>query len=166
VGLVSVMAQCGALVPAAAAELGVCDRILTRIESVESLTALHEVTMDAQQVASMLLHATPRSLLLVDELGKGTTALDAAALLSSAAVTHALPSRRAPAARRAAPRTIITTHLIEILDTKLLQHCIMDKHASQLPEARRNMMLCEIKVLLLDDDNDDEAGDGDGDGKY
>ncbi len=152
VGLVSVMAQCGSYVPASAAELGICDRILTRIESVESLTALHEsaFTMDAQQVASMLLHATPRSLLLVDEFGKGTTALDAAALLT--AVTHALSTRPG-----GAPRTIITTHFIEILDTELLQSCIMDIDPSEAPTARRNVMLCEMKVLLLGDD----ASDGD-----
>jgi len=82
VGLVVYMAQIGCFVPAAKALVGVADRIFTRIHSLET-ASLRQSTfaIDVSQVGAMLHHATPRSLLLIDEFGKGTSSTGACILL-------------------------------------------------------------------------------------
>lgn len=73
------MAQIGCYVPAEKAVVGLVDRIFTRIASLEStsLTQQSTFTIDLNQVGLMLRHATPRSLLLIDEFGKGTSSIGA-----------------------------------------------------------------------------------------
>jgi DNA mismatch repair protein MSH5 len=81
VGVIPFMAQIGCFVPAEKAILGPVDRLFSRIQSLESATMNQSsFTIDVNQVGMMLRHATPRSLLLLDEFGKGT---------SSAGMTYA-----------------------------------------------------------------------------
>jgi DNA mismatch repair protein MSH5 len=73
-GLIPFLAQIGSLVPAEKAVVGVVDRLFTRIQSLDSITLGQSTfTIDLHAMGLMLHHATPRSLLLVDEFGKGTT---------------------------------------------------------------------------------------------
>jgi DNA mismatch repair protein MSH5 len=114
-GLIAYLAQIGCFVPAERAILGITDRIFTRIHTVDStLRPESTFTHDVHQVAQMLNHSTPRSLLLIDEFvrrrsarcqlryhlsfflfsgqGKGTASVDGAALLLGI-VEHLLARR-------------------------------------------------------------------------
>ncbi|GBG27637.1 DNA mismatch repair protein MSH5 [Hondaea fermentalgiana] len=130
IATIVIMAQVGCFVPAQEASLGIIDRLFTRVESLESSTTLMEssFSIDVQQVANMLHNATMHSLLLVDEFGKGTSSVDGASILA-ATVRHL--SRLG----KNAPRTLITTHFLEVLDHGLVQNF-------------SGVQLCEMKVLV------------------
>lgn len=71
VGIIVYLAHIGSFVPADAATIGLCDRILTRVTSVDSaFSALSTFMYDASQISYMMRHATPRSLLLIDEVSQ------------------------------------------------------------------------------------------------
>ena len=72
VGIIVYLAHIGSFVPADAATIGLCDRILTRVTSVDSaFSSLSSFMYDSSQMSYMLRHATPRSLLLIDEVRPG-----------------------------------------------------------------------------------------------
>lgn len=80
VGVLSYMAQIGSFVPAQRACLGVVDRMFTRIQSLETAVVNESsFLIDLSQVALALRHCSPRSLLLFDEFGKGTSSAGATA---------------------------------------------------------------------------------------
>lgn len=90
--------------PAERALLTPVDRLFTRIHSMETATlAASTFTIDLNQVGLMLRASTPRSLLLIDEFGKGTSSVDGVALLA-ATIRHLLrtPERAQAAATAAA----------------------------------------------------------------
>ncbi|MEM7770317.1 MAG: DNA mismatch repair protein MutS [Cyanobacteria bacterium P01_A01_bin.37] len=77
VGLIQLMAQVGSFVPAQHAVLGVCDRIFTRVGAVDDLaTGQSTFMVEMNETANILNHATPRSLVLLDEIGRGTATFD------------------------------------------------------------------------------------------
>lgn len=77
VALVCVMAQAGSFVPAASAELGIVDSVFTRIGASDDLSAGQSTFMvEMSEVASILNNATSRSLIIFDEIGRGTSTFD------------------------------------------------------------------------------------------
>ncbi|HUU00516.1 MAG TPA: DNA mismatch repair protein MutS [Myxococcota bacterium] len=77
VGLICIMAQMGSFVPAAAARIGVVDRVFTRIGAADSLArGLSTFMVEMTETAHILRHATRRSLLVLDEIGRGTSTFD------------------------------------------------------------------------------------------
>ena len=118
VGVMQIMAQIGCFVPAESATIGVVDRLFTRIESTETNLGFMEssFTLDVQQVSKMLKHATPRCMFLIDEFGKGTQSIDGVSLLA-ATIRH-MSSQAS-----GMPRTIATTHFLELFDYGLLGEC-------------------------------------------
>ncbi|KAJ9647903.1 chaperone ATPase hsp78 [Coniosporium tulheliwenetii] len=81
VALIVYMAHVGSFVPAESARIGVTDKILTRIATRESVSRIQSAFMiDLQQVSLALSLATHRSLLIIDEFGKGTESSDGAGL--------------------------------------------------------------------------------------
>lgn len=77
VGLIVLLAQCGSFVPAARARIGLCDRIFTRVGASDQL-ALGRSTflVEMEETANILHHCTDRSLVLLDEIGRGTSTYD------------------------------------------------------------------------------------------
>ncbi len=79
--LIALMAQMGSFVPADTAHLGVVDRIFTRIGAQDEIHAGQSTFMvEMVETANILHHATPRSLLVLDEIGRGTSTYDGLSL--------------------------------------------------------------------------------------
>jgi DNA mismatch repair protein MSH5 len=110
VALIAILAHVGSCVPAQSCRLGIIDTIYTRIASHESVS-LNQSSffIDASQVAGMLRGADERSLVLLDEWGKGTNETDGMALFA-ATLSELL---RRPADR--APICLAATHFTELL---------------------------------------------------
>jgi len=79
--LIALLAQIGSFVPAKSARIGLVDRIFTRIGAQDEISAGHSTFMvEMVETAALLHHATPRSLLILDELGRGTSTYDGIAI--------------------------------------------------------------------------------------
>jgi len=86
VGLIQLIAQIGSFVPATAAKLSICDRIFTRVGAVDDLTSGQSTFMvEMNETANILNHATAKSLVLLDEIGRGTATFDGLSIAWSVA---------------------------------------------------------------------------------
>jgi DNA mismatch repair protein MutS len=106
IGLIQIMAQIGSFVPAAKAILGVCDRIFTRVGAVDDLaTGQSTFMVEMNETANILNHASDRSLVLLDEIGRGTATFDGLSIAWSVAEYLATDIKS---------RTIFATHYHEL----------------------------------------------------
>jgi len=118
VALITLMAQAGSFVPAAEATLGVADRIFSRIGSSDNLAGGQSTFMvEMQETANILNNATPRSLILLDEVGRGTSTFDGLSL-AWAIVEHL---HDAPSLRG---RVLFATHYHELTELSLTRDAI------------------------------------------
>ena len=77
IGLIQLIAQIGSFVPATEAKLAICDRIFTRVGAVDDLaTGQSTFMVEMNETANILNHATAKSLILLDEIGRGTATFD------------------------------------------------------------------------------------------
>ncbi|KAK7714064.1 hypothetical protein SLS64_004161 [Diaporthe eres] len=114
VALIVYLAHIGSFVPADQACVGLTDRLLTRIATRESVSRNESAfAIDLKQAAFSINFATRRSLILIDEFGKGTNAMDGAGLLS-ALLSHFLNLAED------APRVLAATHFHEVFENRLL----------------------------------------------
>ena len=106
VGLIQLLAQVGSFVPARAAVLPVCDRIFTRVGASDNLVRGQSTFMvEMHETAAILHNATARSLVLLDEIGRGTATYDGVSI-AWAVTEHLHEKTRA--------RTIFATHYHEL----------------------------------------------------
>lgn len=108
VALIALMAQMGSFVPAASARIGVVDRIFTRIGAQDEIHAGQSTFMvEMVETANILHHATSRSLLVLDEIGRGTSTYDGVSIAWAVVeYIHNHPRLRA--------KTLFATHYHEL----------------------------------------------------
>ncbi|MCD7821619.1 MAG: DNA mismatch repair protein MutS [Clostridiales bacterium] len=110
VALICLMAQIGSFVPAKQAHIGVLDRIFTRIGAADDLSAGQSTFMvEMDEVADILKNATPKSLLILDEIGRGTSTYDGMSI-ARAVLEYCADKRRLGA------KTLFATHYHELTD--------------------------------------------------
>jgi len=120
--LISVLAQMGSFVPAAQAKLPLLDRVFTRIGASDSLARGRSTFLvEMSEVAAILNTATPASLVLLDEVGRGTATFDGLSI--AWAVVEALHAG-------ARPRTLFATHYHELTDLEQLLQGVKNVHVS------------------------------------
>ena len=108
VALIVLMAQIGSFVPAKSAHIGVVDRIFTRIGASDDLSMGKSTFMvEMSEVAEILRHATARSLLILDEIGRGTSTFDGMAI-ARAVLEYVTDKKRLGA------KTLFATHYHEL----------------------------------------------------
>jgi DNA mismatch repair protein MutS len=108
VALIVLMAQMGSFVPAKSAHIGVVDRVFTRIGASDDLSAGQSTFMvEMTEVASLLKNATSRSLLILDEIGRGTSTYDGMAIARAVLEACADP-------KRLGAKTLFATHYHEL----------------------------------------------------
>ena len=113
VALITLMAQIGSFVPAAEARIGIADRIFTRVGASDALSRGQSTFMvEMMETAHILRNATPRSLVILDEIGRGTSTFDGVSIAWAVAeYLHDSPS--------CTPRTLFATHYHELTDLAL-----------------------------------------------
>ena len=106
--LITLMAQMGSFVPAKSAVIGIVDRVFTRLGASDDLAAGQSTFMvEMNEVANILRHATGKSLLILDEVGRGTSTYDGMAI-ARAVLEHCADKRRLGA------KTMFATHYHEL----------------------------------------------------
>ena len=138
VALIVVMAQIGSFVPAAEARIGVVDRIFT------SVGAQHDVSggkstflVEMSETANVLHNATPRSLVLLDEVGRGTSTYDGMAIARAVIeYLHDQPSLRS--------RTLFATHYHELTELEALLPRVFNLRMEVLEEGDRVVFLHRV----------------------
>ena len=129
--LLAVLAQAGSFVPARSAKLSVVDRIFARVGASDNIARGQSTFMVEMQETATILHAaTSRSLVILDEIGRGTATFDGLSL--AWAVAEHLASNN-----RARPKTIFATHYHELTD---------------LPEALPGVINLHVAVREFKDD--------------
>ncbi len=110
VALIVLMTQIGSFVPADSARIGLVDRIFTRIGAQDEIHAGQSTFMvEMVETANILNHATPRSLLILDEIGRGTSTYDGVAIAWAVIeYIHNHPDKRA--------KTLFATHYHELTE--------------------------------------------------
>ncbi|MDI6814539.1 MAG: DNA mismatch repair protein MutS [Dehalococcoidales bacterium] len=110
VALIVLLAQIGSFVPATSATIGLVDRIFTRIGAREDLVAGQSTFMvEMVETANILNNATPRSLIILDEIGRGTSTYDGLSIARAVAeYIHSYP--------RLGAKTLFATHYHELVE--------------------------------------------------
>ena len=110
--LIALMAQIGSFVPAKSCKMGVVDAIFTRVGASDDLAAGQSTFMvEMTEVAEILQNATPKSLVILDEIGRGTSTFDGMSI-ARAVVEHIT--------RKIGCKTLFATHYHELTD---LEQC-------------------------------------------
>ncbi len=135
VALITLMAQTGSFVPARSARIGVTDRIFTRVGASDNL-ARGESTfyMEMSETAHILHQMTRRSLVILDEIGRGTSTYDGLSL--AWAITEFLHDADGPR-----PRAVFATHYHELTD--------LEGRLSRLFNLRLGVKEWEGKIIFL-----------------
>ena len=145
VGLIVLMAQAGSFVPADKATIGVCDRIFTRVGADDDLARNRSTFMvEMAETARILQGATAKSLILFDEVGRGTSTYD------GVAIAWALAEHLAQSPSRC-PRTLFATHYHELTALSDRFAAIHNHHLAVKEKDGRVVFLFRVKEGACDD---------------
>jgi DNA mismatch repair protein MutS len=135
VALVVIMAQCGCFVPATHAEIGLVDKIFTRVGASDNLSTGESTFMvEMNETASILNNITHNSLVILDEIGRGTSTYDGISIAwAIAEFLHENPHGK--------PRTLFATHYHELND--------MERSFSRIHNMSVSVHEKEGKILFL-----------------
>ena len=133
--LIVLMAQVGCFVPAEHAEIGLVDKIFTRVGASDNLSLGESTFMvEMTEAANILNNVSPRSLVLFDELGRGTSTYDGISIAwAIVEYLHEQPKARA--------RTLFATHYHELNE--------MEKHFSRIKNYNVSVKNVDGKVIFL-----------------
>ena len=133
IGLIVIMAQIGSFVPASKVNMGIVDRLFTRVGASDNLAGGESTFLvEMIEASNILNNATKKSLILLDEIGRGTSTYDGLSL--AWAITeyiHNTPNLRA--------RTVFATHYHELTD---LEHQLerLENHYVQVKEYKETIV--------------------------
>jgi DNA mismatch repair protein MutS len=137
VALIVLLASIGSYVPASACRLGPIDAIHTRIGAADDLANAQSTFMLEMTEAAQILHAaSPNSLVLMDEIGRGTSTFDGLAL-ASAIATQLHDKTQA--------FTLFATHYFELTEFPATHHSALNVHVSATESGRDIVFLHEIQ---------------------
>ncbi len=120
--LAALMAQVGSFVPASKARIGLVDRIFTRVGAADDLTrGASTFLVEMNETANILNHATARSLLILDEVGRGTSTFDGVSI--AWAVTEYIHERLKA-------RTLFATHYHELTELSAVMKGVRNLHVA------------------------------------
>ena len=135
--LISIMANAGCYVPASRVLLGPIDRIFTRIGASDNLVAGQSTFMvEMNETANILLNATANSLVLLDEIGRGTSTYDGLALAWAVAEELVL---------RVGAKVLFATHYFELTNLAQLHPTIHNVHLESIEHRRKVVFLHAVK---------------------
>jgi DNA mismatch repair protein MutS len=135
--LIVVLAQAGSFVPADAATVGVCDRVFTRVGAQDDLaTGRSTFMVEMAETASILHHATDRSLVLLDEIGRGTSTYDGLAI--AWAVAEDLVAR-------VRCRAMFATHYHELCDLADTHEGVVNQSVAVRDQGAEIVFLRELR---------------------
>ncbi len=138
IAVIVLLASMGSYVPATACRLGPIDAIHTRIGAADDLANAQSTFMLEMLEGAQILHAaTPNSLVLMDEIGRGTSTFDGLALASSIA-THLHDKTQA--------YTLFATHYFELTEFPAQHHRAINVHVSATESGRDIVFLHEIQA--------------------
>ena len=138
VGVIVIMAQMGSYVPAEAAEVGLVDRVFTRVGASDDLARGRSTFMvEMEETANILNNATPRSLIILDEIGRGTSTFDGISI--AWAVAEYLHENQAVKAK-----TLFATHYHELTDLTLTMPGVRNYNVLAKEQGKRVVFLRKI----------------------
>ncbi|XP_076238982.1 DNA mismatch repair protein Msh6 isoform X2 [Calliopsis andreniformis] len=140
VALLTIMAQIGSYVPASSCRLTIVDRIFTRLGANDDILAGQSTFLvELSETAAILQHATPYSLVLLDELGRGTSTYDGTAI--AAAVVNALTKLRC--------RTLFSTHYHSLVEDYKTNNNVTLAHMACMVENEEEDEVSQETVTFL-----------------
>lgn len=120
IALITLLAHIGSFVPARAASIGLVDRIFTRVGAIDDIAAGRSTFLvEMSETAHILHHATARSLLILDEIGKGTSTSEGLSIAWAVALYLA---------RRLQARALFATHFHELIALENLTEGVYNRH--------------------------------------
>jgi DNA mismatch repair protein MutS len=138
VALIVLMAQIGSFVPAESATIGLVDRIFTRIGAQDEITAGQSTFMvEMVETANILAHGTRQSLIILDEIGRGTSTYDGIAI-ARAIVEHIHNHPHLQA------KTLFATHYHELIELEKVLPRVRNYNVSVLEQGGRVVFLHKI----------------------
>ncbi|WP_322823161.1 DNA mismatch repair protein MutS [Chloroflexus sp.] len=139
VALITLMAQIGSFVPADEAEIGLVDRIFTRIGAQDDIaTGQSTFMVEMTETAALLMQSTPRSLIILDEVGRGTSTYDGMAIARAVVeYIHDHP--------RLGCRTLFATHYHELIALEHELPRVRNYHMAAVERDGRVVFLHELR---------------------
>lgn len=139
VALICILAQCGGFVPADSAVIGICDQIFTRVGASDDVSGGQSTFMvEMSEVATILTQATPHSLLILDEIGRGTSTADGLSI--AWAVVEYLADTTFIGAR-----SMFATHFHELIELSQTQKGVFNAHVDVAKRGGEIVFLHQIK---------------------